>query len=773
MRFQRRLPISTTRPIRSIIVLACFLISVPVAMASYPWDNQKIFTGAIDCDWSKSGNWSPPGVPGPDNFIAVLPNQPGPCITGSAQCSMLSLNPWDPTSWGAQDTIVTITETALDVNFGAALQINSQVDYDSKLGGETLVSRAIVNIYGGTVTTPNWLNSPPTLLYGITIGGGASTYGNSYGILNMYGGLVSVPRIAIYYGDVNLYGGTLECPPALISPLECIVLRQDRPENRINVNGGTLKLEGNHAAELGDYITNGRIVCIRGGELGAPVYDGTWTTLTSTNNFNVAWGPQPANNAINVHYKTPDGNSIMLNWQPGDLAKQHDVYFGTSFADVNSATTASPLYKGSRYNSSGDPCNWTIADFNFKVNTNYYWRIDETNDSNVIAKGLVWKFTTHDGKAYNPKPVNGATALSEPLQLCWTAGDWAQSTNGHRVYFGTDSATVTLAGTSTAKVYRGVQSGTTYKITSLYPDWVLLPNATYYWRIDEVNNTTVLKSSVWSFTPAAYINIDDFEDYNNTDDVNTNWPNGYTVTGCGDPTIIGNAGRALVRDSTGKYMRYSYYHDSASMSFSEAKRPYSGGTSFTGYGVLSPAFTALRIDYLGTATNSADPVYDRMYVAIEDTAGNVSVYQNPDPAAQQVSNWTSWYTKFTDINAIGNTNLEAITGFAIGFGSRCDNYTFGGGDGNVMFDNIRLIFPTCNTLYGPSADFTGDCYVGLEDLMIMAQEWLKLAYNPCPDGLPCPGAIIILESDLNHDGIVDFKDFAILGDEWRTEILWP
>ena len=80
------------------------------------------------------------------------------------------------------------------------------------------------------------------------------------------------------------------------------------------------------------------------------------------------------------------------------MAKQHDVYFGTS--------TGSLVYQGTRYDANSDPCNWTIADFNFKVNTSYYWRIDETNDSNVLAQGLVWKFTTHDGKAYNPKPVN-------------------------------------------------------------------------------------------------------------------------------------------------------------------------------------------------------------------------------------------------------------------------------------------------------------------------------------------------------------------------------
>ena len=100
-----------------------------------------------------------------------------------------------------------------------------------------------------------------------------------------------------------------------------------------------------------------------------------------------AWGPSPANLATNVHYRVNDVNvGITLSWQPGDLAKQHDVYFGTSFADVNSATTASALYKGSRYDANGDPCNLTIADFNFKLNTNYYWRIDETNNSNVLGK---------------------------------------------------------------------------------------------------------------------------------------------------------------------------------------------------------------------------------------------------------------------------------------------------------------------------------------------------------------------------------------------------
>jgi hypothetical protein len=771
---------STIRPIRSIIVLACLLMSVPAAMALCPWDDYKEWQPAGgDCNWSNPGNWSPPGVPGPCDFIAVLPSQPGPCITGNAQCLAIALNLWDPTSWGGQDTVVTIKSTALDVNFGAALQINSSADYDSATGG-----RAIVNIYGGTVTTPNWLNSPPTLSYGITIGGGSSTYGDSYGILNMYGGLVSVPRIAIYYGDVNLYGGTLQCTTD-----PNFVFSQDRPENRININGGTLKLKGNYVTELSGYIANGRIVCIRGGVLGVPVYDGTWTTLTDAINFNIAWSPQPVNNATNVHYKTPDGNSITLSWQPGDLAKQHDVYFGTS--------TGSLVYQGSRYDANGDPCNWAITG-SFNMGYNYYWRIDETNDSNVLAQGLVWKFTTHDGKAYNPKPADDANVkpLSEPLQLSWTAGDWAQSTNGHRVFFGTNYSEIGAATiTKTSGVYRGTVSSPVYPLSRLAEtgpnppgaSFVLTAGKTYYWRIDEVNGATIYggpsggsgqvpsPSPTWSFTPAAYVNIDDFEDYNTTAELTANWLYGYTIThtgadtGCNSATAKGYAGRALIRDATGKYLQYTYNNSGVNslfggMFFSETKRAYPGGTIFTGGGVISPAPTKLRIDYKGIATNAANSIspmcgdnadLDRMYVAIEDTAGDVAVYLNPDANAQLVTNWTSWYTALKDINDIAHgtapngtphtVNLEAITGFAIGFGIRGDVLDSDGVDANsiVMFDNIQLVFPTCVPEYGPLADFDGDCDVDINDLDIFVNYWLEGDVNWCWPEVTQPRAPIL------------------------------
>ena len=82
--------------------------------------------------------------------------------------------------------------------------------------------------------------------------------------------------------------------------------------------------------------------------------------------------------------------------------------------------------------------------------------------------------------------------------------------------------------------------------------------------------------------------------------------------------------------------------------------------------MLSEQPTELRVDYVGAATNGVDPVYDRMYVALEDSAGNVGVYDNPDGNAAQVTAWTQWYVSLKDIHYAGQPNavqLAAVSCF--------------------------------------------------------------------------------------------------------------
>ena len=792
---------------KSVFIMFFVCLLAPVAMAAYPWDNQLEWkSNSKDANWYEPANWSqegtlpcPPDGPNGVTYCAVLPNQPGPRIGmadapggpgRNSTCSMLSLNPWDPTSWGGQDVNVIVDACALDVNFGSAIQINSQVDYDSYLGGSTLVSRAILNVYGGTVYTD--LNGGTGNTTGVTVGGGGSNFGMSYGMLNIYGGFVNVPRAVLNFGEIGLYGGTLQ-----VNSDGNFAVNTTNPGsalNKVRIDGGTLILAGNHITDINALRTTGYILCDRG-TMRDPVYDGSaWTTLIADINYCV-WQPTPANGATNVHYKVNpyDANdpcSITLIWQQSTASTlnpidaNYDVYFGTAFADVNTATKTSPAFQGSTYDSSDpcdpcDPCSFTIkAPYKFTPGTAYYWRVDETITSNgAFKKGLVWSFTTHDGKAYNPKPVNDANtgrALDAALQLTWTAGDWTQTANGHQVYFGTNYSAVNNAKTTnTDGQYRGLVSNPAYPLTSLLGNgpnppgasWTIQAGTTYYWRVDEVNGTTVYSNKnvgTWAFTPAAYLNIDDFEGDNSTDDVNANWPNGYVLTGCSD--CNGYAGRLLIRDSSGKYMQYSYNNNAqmqpgyggTPMAFSEAKHSYSSATSFTGGGVVFPAPKALRVDYKGTATNAANmPNFkvesdtcdmDRMYVAIEDSAGHVSVYLNPDANAQLIGSWTSWYVRLTDINAWGNTNLNAITGFAIGFGERCTSKDNGSDavDANsiVMFDNIRLYGPSCVPQYGPTADLDGDCDVDINDLDALANDWLSHAENyvfsPCTQPAKAP-----------------------------------
>ncbi|MHC4646266.1 MAG: LamG domain-containing protein [Planctomycetota bacterium] len=101
--------------------------------------------------------------------------------------------------------------------------------------------------------------------------------------------------------------------------------------------------------------------------------------------------------------------------------------------------------------------------------------------------------------ARNPNPADDYQNMCPDGSLSWTAGEFAQAVNGHDVYFGADFDDVNDATTSVDPqgVYRGRQSTTEYD-----PPGTLVMGNTYYWRIDEVNDTdgnSPLKGTVWSF----------------------------------------------------------------------------------------------------------------------------------------------------------------------------------------------------------------------------------------------------------------------------------
>ena len=168
-------------------------------------------------------------------------------------------------------------------------------------------------------------------------------------------------------------------------------------------------------------------------------------------------------------------------WNAGIDATSHNVYFGTS-ASLNGAAS-----KGNQGGTGYDP--GTLVN-----STTYYWRIDEVNDDGTTA-GTLWSFTTvasstpvQPGQASEPNPVDGAIDFSSSPSLGWTSG--ADSTS-HDVYFGT----------STSPAFQGNQTDNNYS------PGTLADATTYYWRVDEVNDSLKTTGPVWSFTTLAAVSL--------------------------------------------------------------------------------------------------------------------------------------------------------------------------------------------------------------------------------------------------------------------------
>ncbi|HVP10031.1 MAG TPA: hypothetical protein VMV94_02470, partial [Phycisphaerae bacterium] len=200
-------------------------------------------------------------------------------------------------------------------------------------------------------------------------------------------------------------------------------------------------------------------------------------------------GPNPRDNATDVNVTTK------LTWTSGTNATSHDVYLGKVETDVENATVASAVYEGTLTVASFDPGGLT-------ADTQYFWRIDERNDSGV-TKGSVLSFTTAKAPtaAKDFVPVDGVTSAPVTQVLQWTPG---KNVTSHDVYFGKDATAVTNATKDTTDVFKGNQSAASYDPddSAALIDGQLLAAITYYWRIDEVGLGGTLKGAVLHFKTA-------------------------------------------------------------------------------------------------------------------------------------------------------------------------------------------------------------------------------------------------------------------------------
>jgi len=251
-----------------------------------------------------------------------------------------------------------------------------------------------------------------------------------------------------------------------------------------------------------------------------------------------AYQPNPADGAELVNL------NARLSWTGGYGAILSIVYFGEDFDSVNNAGDGR-MQGATTYNPGP-----------LKLAKNYYWRVDSFDGTDTL-KGQVWSFTTQ-GAVSGPDPANGAEGVSPSVVLGWDAGAVAAS---HEVYFGTDANAVKNA-TKASPEYKGPKA----LGEESYSPGKLLLNTTYYWRIDEVNDTnpdSPWTGNVWSFTTSDFFVIDDFEIYDALDNqIWFFWHDGlgYGTPGTADYYAGNGTGAAVGDESTPSYTEETIVH---------------------------------------------------------------------------------------------------------------------------------------------------------------------------------------------------------------------
>jgi len=194
--------------------------------------------------------------------------------------------------------------------------------------------------------------------------------------------------------------------------------------------------------------------------------------------FAFANNPSPADGAM------LEATSTLLEWNPGDFAVSHEVYFSENFADVNDRLVA-PVATVE-----------TSLSMTLVPGITYYWRVDEVNDANPDSpwKGQVWSFTLPPLSAYDPSPADGTQYVLSDATLSWKPGLGSLL---HYMHFGTDP--------------NALGDGIPQVETTFGPTAPLEAGTTYYWRVDEFDASTAVTTTgdLWSFTVVPPIDIQD------------------------------------------------------------------------------------------------------------------------------------------------------------------------------------------------------------------------------------------------------------------------
>ncbi|MHC4912484.1 MAG: LamG domain-containing protein [Planctomycetota bacterium] len=593
----------------------------------------------------------------------------------------------------------TMTMSGGVVNIGGHIEVGGwgSVGLLDMTGGE-------INIFQGVYCPATWAGDTGRInLHGGTINARYirmtdGPYGGNTGIIDVTGGVMTFERDEtddlIYYEDyvnVGAYGNDISI-------------------TSYGARHGEIITDSNYGAALGK-----RAALV----IDYDVSNEGKTTLAAETPTDPcqAWAPSPADGAGNVKGPQASLQRPILSWSDGNDANKHDVYFGTSLAEVNNAdTTSTSTYIGQQ--ELGD-VNWPV-DRNLEILTQYYWRIDEVNT--VTVKGQVWDFTLANvGKSSYPSPSNEADEVPSDVTINWTPGIFTVT---HDVYLGTSFDDVNEA-TSTVdpnNVFMGNQGPNSFDVCDYDPN-ALVFSTTYYWRIDDVNGGTTYPGDVWSFTTASHLIVEDFDSYVNQAELWNVWDD-YWVNGTGSG-VSPEKDPNFTRD--GNSIRFAYdgsYSDKGQFLGSVIDAnivDLAIGSDWT----VSDA-RALVLYFYGQPGNAATNL-DAMWVELEDTSSNSGyVIYDKDPNDVKLEQWNEWNIDLAIFDACG-VSLANVDRVHIGFGSNAKvGVNKAGGTGIVWFDDMQVwpqrCVPAVSLGYG---DFSGDCVIDAYDVEQIALDWLE------------------------------------------------
>jgi len=337
------------------------------------------------------------------------------------------------------------------------------------------------------------------------------------------------------------------------------------------------------------------------------------------------------------------------------------------------------------------------------------------------ANDWVWNVYVDDvffgtpvtGQATLVSPALGGWVPEEDKSNCgygptlqWEAAE--DATGDHHVYFGTSFEDVNDANENDPEYKGSVPLATTSYVLSLDD---VEKSQTYYWRVDETTSGGVVKAqAIWQFSVWNLTWIDTFDNYLDNADIQSVWGT-----------------NAYLYDQTMEI----YYNGTAYEVSADADDL-----------LCSSDVSANSMIVLLVAGH--DNMSDNIYLEIESNDGAQSgVVQYPDSRALNQQSYESFITWPIDLQEFTSqgVDLTNVTKITIGIGTGSGP----SGSGTIYIDDIRLDYPYCIAELIP-ADFDNNCWVGMDELEMLANDWLAESYTVTA-AAPSQGPILWLKCD--------------------------